>query len=94
MMPDSDYEACGDMQMRQKLMPMLVVYDNPDDFAGKTVVRRTDMHMGSATVTVWKPQVVFDTLLEARFWIRRTYPHLSCIARAEQDAPHIVETWL
>lgn len=94
--PDYDFEACGDMQGSATTLPMLVVYDNPTDFAGKTVVRRSDVLLKKpvADIKIWATEVVFDTLLQARHWIRRTYPHLSCVARMPQDEPRIVETWL
>jgi hypothetical protein len=89
--------AIGDMLLTPQSLPMLVVYDNPTDFPGKIVLRRSTVYMSPAegsTVVVSPEQVTFDTLDEARHWIRQTYPHLTVLSRHPGDEPQIVETWL
>lgn len=88
------YDALGDMQLSDKLLPMLTVYDNPSDFPGKIVLRRSDVLMGKGEVRPWKARAVFDTLLAARHAIRRNYPHLTALPRQSADDPVIVEVWL
>jgi hypothetical protein len=85
--------AVGDMRTSiAYVLPMLVVFDRPGDFPDHVVVRRCDVAMHEATH--WEREALFESLTEARAWIARYYPRLTCVGRGPEDIPPLVETWL
>ena len=89
---DQRETAIGDMRSTGHELPTLVVYDRPTDYPDHIVLRRVDV-LGS-TLEPWKSVALFETLDEARRFIRRSYPHLQLLPRCPDDPPKIVETWL
>lgn len=71
------------------VLPMWVVYYNPEDFPGKYVVRVHELRPDGLKPLseAW----IGDTLAEARASIP---PGLVRIPRVEEDFRSIVETWL
>ena len=70
---------------KQTKMPLIVVYNNPEDYPNKYVARVWDVNRPTALVAV------ADTLEE----IREAIPQeMYNIGRQPQDDPCIVEVWL
>ena len=67
------------------------IYKNPRDIPGKYVVRRCVVYAGQEPVHDLVPQIVCDTLEEARQAIPSD---LFNLGRKEADDPVIVETWI
>jgi hypothetical protein len=68
---------------------MWVVYDHPRDRPGHFVARKWIIRPGIAKPTEF--YVAATTLKDVRALIP---PGLYCLARAPEDEPQIVETWL
>lgn len=66
-------------------VPLICVYENPEDYPGKYVARLWDLQRPTGFV------VVADSLEEIREAIPEGMVRLN---RTEKDAPAIVETWI
>lgn len=72
-------------QPRRGCVPMFVIYDSPEEFPGKFVVRLCDMCEPSPYYTV------SDTLEEARATMPKC---MTWIGRSIYDVRSLVETWI
>jgi len=70
--------------------PMYTVYENPSDYPGKFVVRRSFVAGAQIFVDI-APTIVCDCLAEAREAIPSFYIRID---RHPGDDPKIVEVWL
>lgn len=70
---------------KTKSFPTFTVFNSPQDFPRKFVVRLFDGTKPTRLITI------SDTLDDARKTIPTNY---LCITRSESDAPAIVETWI
>ena len=71
--------------MNEASMPIWVVYDSPLDLPGRFVARKWVLDKPTAEILQGK------TLEEVRAQLP---PGLVCLARADEDDPKIVETWI
>jgi hypothetical protein len=72
-------------------LAMWTVYDHPQDFPDRFVARLFVVGKGGEMITT--PELVVTYELEVLREIFRD-AFLTCLARAEQDDPVIMETWL
>ena len=73
-------------------MSIWTVFCNPADYPGKYVVRRFDIQRGNKEPVRTDDVNVYDSLDAARLPLHER----GCVrlTRFDQDAPHIVETWV
>lgn len=72
-------------------LDLYVIYERPDDYPTKFVVRRHSVVSGGRVDVAKDPEMVCDSLDEAR----KSIPDgLYRLPRYEQDVLSIVETWL
>lgn len=72
-------------------MPLFVVYENPEDFPGKYVVRLWQINRSIKKTLPTPYCVVKDTVEEAR----KAIPHnLYRFGRDSCDDPVVIETWI
>lgn len=71
----------------------VVIYDHPIDYPADYVVRVWRIESGNPN-PIPEAAYTFPTLLDAREFIRQTWPEAVCITRAMQDDPVIVECWI
>jgi hypothetical protein len=83
--PTVQVASLTDIYLRNLLLPMIVVYENPVDFPGKYVARMWDCN------DVTELAMVKDTLTE----IHNGIPHgFICTEPSPHDDPVIIEVWL
>lgn len=69
-------------------VPIVTVYNSPEDYPGKCVARIFDCEKPTNTV------IVKDTIEEIREDITAAFPYMLPFARSAADKLSIVETWI
>ena len=83
-------ESLVDVAVAATTLPMWVIYESPEDYHGKFVLRRWDA-VGHETIASPIPIAVVGSLDDARAELPLG---LENIGRGEGDDPVIVEVWI
>ena len=87
-MQDINLYSFGQIKKLAVKMPLITVYDSPDDYKGKYVARIFDVIKPTQFV------IVKNSLADIRKDIKKVFPYMVPIARSPEDVPSVVETWM